>query len=199
MNRGIARGPLMNRFLVLFQAGAAAILIGAFAANIPAISPKVAEPIEPDGTLDLTFNAGEFTNGQVKTSALQPDGKVLIGGLFSKVQGVERVGIARLNTDGNLDSSFVPAAGIVFNAKKVILQPDGKIIVVATYSNVNLVRLNSDGSLDNTFNPDHTISIDGLDDGAGNATNRGEVKSALLQPDGKIVVVGRFFYILTEK
>ena len=43
-------------------------------------------------------------------TAVQPDGKILIGGSFSSVLGVPRNNIARLNTDGTLDIAFNPNA-----------------------------------------------------------------------------------------
>src|SRR4051812_9327769 len=98
---------------------AVSLLSGALAAGIMAFTltrsaigspgrPLVQEPsgvIETDGTLDSTFNPGKITNGLVMASALQPDGKLIIGGQFSAVHGVSRPGIARLNVDGTLDLS----------------------------------------------------------------------------------------------
>jgi len=148
--------------------------------------------LEPDGTLDLPFDAGSFTNGEVRFSVLQSDGKVLISGTFDKVHGVTRHGMARLNTDGTLDLSFSPDSIVSDGTNGIILQPDGKIIVLGIFR-----RLNSDGSLDNTFTLHRKVSLDGVDDGSGNATNPGAVYSAVLQPDGKFVVAGRFFFIIT--
>jgi hypothetical protein len=58
----------------------------------------------------------------------QPDGKILIGGFFSSIQGETRLAIARLNPDGSLDTGF--NANLV-NTNPVVsaiaLQPDGKI------------------------------------------------------------------------
>src|ERR1043166_205422 len=61
--------------------------------------------IETDGTLDTTFNPGSFTNGLVMASQYQADGKLIITGQFNRVHNVSRAGIARLNADGNLDTS----------------------------------------------------------------------------------------------
>src|SRR5438045_748183 len=109
-------------------------------------SRLTAAGIESDGTLDFSFNAGNFTNGQVLAAALQSDGKLLIGGQFSKVHGVTRLGLARINADGSLDSTFVPPAGTDVNAQQIVVQPDGKIIVTSTLSGtIGIVRLNSDG------------------------------------------------------
>ena len=160
---------------------------------------------EPDGTLDLPFDAGNFTNGQIDAAVLQPDGKLLIAGRFSKVHGVPRYRIARLNTDGTLDLSFDPGSGPLSFLKGMILQTDGKIIIFGPNFGIHngvdrpagIARLNSNGSLDTAFDPGRGISVDGLDDGFGNATNPGAVWSAVLEPDGKIVVTGQFSFVIT--
>jgi hypothetical protein len=43
------------------------------------------------------------TNDDVESLGLQPDGKILIGGDFTRVSGVPRNRFARLNTDGTLE------------------------------------------------------------------------------------------------
>jgi uncharacterized delta-60 repeat protein len=158
---------------------------------------------EPTGALDVGFDAGKFANGWVSASALQPDGRLLIGGQFSKVHGITRHSIARLNTDGSLDPSFDPGVGPDYGIGGMILQPDGKIIIFKMFKTVSgaqrpgIARLNGNGSLDSSFHPGRVISVDGLDDGNGNATGQGTIDSAVLQADGKIVVTGNFFYIIT--
>jgi uncharacterized delta-60 repeat protein len=140
--------------------------------------------IETDGTLDSSFNAGNFTNGSVAAAVLQPDGKLVIGGSFSQVHGVKRLDIARLNADGTLDSSFDSGdATASLGVEEMILQPDGKIIVLAAFTYNGLTRLNSDGSIDNDFGPSHSIP--------------GGVYSVVLQPDGKIIAMGYFSCIIT--
>ncbi|MGZ4984447.1 MAG: delta-60 repeat domain-containing protein [Chthoniobacterales bacterium] len=152
--------------------------------------------IQTDGALDSTFNAGVFTNGQIKSSLLQADGKLVIGGYFTKVHGVARPGLARLMTDGTLDMDFAPSGSMV-NAESMVLQDDGRIITCSSSSYTNVTRFNSDGSVDSSFNLNHAIAYYPGDDGAGNATSPGRVSEVLLQPGGKIVVVGQFFYIIT--
>ena len=96
--------------------------------------------------------------------ALQPDGKIVIGGFFTSVAGVGRNRIARLNSDGSLDTSFDPGVGcqgkVVPADDKdpfvfaLAVQRDGKIVVAgnfATYNNQpssGIARLNADGTLD---------------------------------------------------
>jgi len=115
--------------------------------------------------------------------AVQPDGKILVGGYFTALQGANRNGIARLNANGSLDNSFNPGTGA--NAvTSVALQPDGKVIIGGGFTTVNdtarsgIARLNADGSLDSSFNP-------------GTGVN-GTVYSVASQPDGKVLMGGSF-------
>ena len=155
---------------------------------------------ESDGTLDLPFDAGSFTNGQVLATALQSDGKLLVGGEFSKMHGVPRVGFARLNADGTIDPSFDVGLLQGSSVSQIIVQSDSKILIIGNFRTGTLfgiARLNSDGSVDSSFDLCHHVSLDGIDDGTGVATNPGTISSAVLQSDGKLVVVGQFFYITT--
>ena len=63
-----------------------------------------AAPGDPD-PLDANV-VGNF----VTATAVQPDGKIIIGGNFSSVLGVPRNHIARLNANGTLDMGFNPNA-----------------------------------------------------------------------------------------
>jgi uncharacterized delta-60 repeat protein len=160
--------------------------------------------IETDGGLDPLFNPAAITEGEVRATILQPDGKLLIGGLFTKVNGVTRQSVARLNADGSLDTTFDPGAGPDFGINGMVRQPDGKLIIFNGFSQVNgvpreagIARLNSDGSLDAAFDPSRVISFDGSFNGSGGTDNPGFVYSVVLQADGKVVVTGNFFYIIT--
>jgi hypothetical protein len=84
------------------------------------------------GDVDPSFDAGSGINGGVAAIALQPDGKLLIGGGFGTVRGLVRTGIARLNADGSGDSTFlfVPDVNTGFGgASAIAFQSDGKILV----------------------------------------------------------------------
>ena len=89
-----------------------------------------------DGTVDASFNPG--TNGQVLAMAVQPDGKIVIGGNFTSVGGgtgltSSRSRIARLNGDGTVDLSFNPGANL--NVYALIVASDGKILVAGDVLN----------------------------------------------------------------
>lgn len=133
------------------------------------------------------FNPGVTNTGSFSVIAVQPDGKVLVGGLFTKLSGQTRHGFGRLNSDGTLDSTFNPSStntvlGIIG------VQSDGKILVNGTFKSLagqernGFGRLNPDGALDANFNP----SIGG------------SVYSFAVQPDGKILVGGLFTNLAGE-
>src|SRR6187401_3158742 len=116
--------------------------------------------LETTGALDAPFDAGTFTNGQVSATIIQPDGKFLVSGSFTKANGVTRRNIARFNPDGTLDAMFDPGTGLDFGALGMILQPDNKILIFNGFSTVNgvprfasLARLESNGALDASFDP----------------------------------------------
>jgi uncharacterized delta-60 repeat protein len=140
--------------------------------------------LNADGSLDVSFNPGTGGNAEVFTTALQPDGKILIGGNFTSYNGTGRNYIARLNADGSLDASFNPGTGASYIIHTMALQPSGKIIIGGSFTSYNgtgrnyIARLNADGSLDTSFNP-----------GTG-ASNT--VSTMTLQPDGKIIIGGDF-------
>lgn len=85
----------------------------------------------------------------------QPDGKILVGGLFKTLCGQKRVGIGRLNPDCVLDAEFDPLVDKHVDA--IALHQDGRILIGGGFLKVqgqdrrNIARLNSDGSLDHSF------------------------------------------------
>lgn len=151
------------------------------------------------GEIDLTFNPGDTGYGnllgpgsRVYSVIQQPDGKILIGGDFTTYNNVTKRRIVRINTDGSVDNTFNVGEGFTntntVTVRSLVLQPDGKIIAVGRFNAYNgvdrnsIVRLNSDGSLDESFNPGTGIA----------ATSSQYIQSAVLQPDGKIIIGGLF-------
>lgn len=116
--------------------------------------------LNTNGVLDATFStAFNPPDGNIWAIALQPDGKIIIGGEFYAVGGLICGGIARLNSDGTLDASFNPGAGTDGVVYSLALLADNRILVGGLYSvydsnlRNNLTRLNSDGSIDLSFDP----------------------------------------------
>ncbi len=152
--------------------------------------------LHADGTVDPSFvpRTEQVFGLSVTALALQPDGKVLAGGgYFGIVNGVERFGIVRFNSDGSMDSTFAAGAGpneFSGSVNAVAIQPDGKVVMGGSFTTVNgtnrkgIARLNADGSVDYRFDPGT-----GAD---------GAVVSLAVQPDGNILLGGNFFTVNGE-
>jgi uncharacterized delta-60 repeat protein len=107
-------------------------------------------------TIQLALRDGRTNHSSISEMILQPDGKILIRGGFGQVNGVFRSGVARLNADGTLDTTFVPPILSSDNPETMALQSDGKVIVGLFDSlngEPNILRLNPDGTTDETFQP----------------------------------------------
>ncbi len=119
--------------------------------------------LNPDGTLDTGFlNGLAGAEGSVNALISQADDRILIGGAFDKVDGISRNRMARLMTDGTLDTSFNPGAGVdnsVFALAQTFINGSRVAYLGGAFSTVNgvsfsgIARLNDDGSVDNTFAP----------------------------------------------
>lgn len=101
--------------------------------------------------LDFNYTTGSGFDGAVYASALQSDGKLIVGGAFTSYNGTTRNYIARLNSDGTIDNTFDPATGLSGAVLSLAIQPsDGKIIVGGSFT-ASVARLNTDGTVDGTF------------------------------------------------
>lgn len=151
--------------------------------------------INPDGTLDTTFNTLGYkyispvnSNG-IEQLLLQPDGKIILCAQYS---------VLRLNSDGSTDTTFgingttsaaLPSNNTIFN-KSMTLQSDGKIVTVGyginstTNKNFVAVRYNTDGTLDNSFG---TSGIAEFDLG----TNYDYAFDVAVQSNNKIIITGQ--------
>lgn len=143
---------------------------------------SIAQP----GALDLSFNPGSGGNGYILSTALQPDGKILVAGTFTVFNGVSMGCIARLNASGSLDTTFHTGIGFDSTVYTLSIQPNGKIVAGGKFSSYNgspaprIIRLNTDGSVDTTFNPGTGIS------------GFAAIKAIALQADDKIIASGYF-------
>lgn len=141
------------------------------------------------GSLELSFNSGVGPDAEVDSVVVQPDGKVLIGGFFSSVNGLARGRIARLNADGSLESTatFNPGTGAANSVQSIALQPDGKILVGGQFvsfngaTRTNLARLNANGTLEGT--------------GTFNTTLNGAVYAIAVEADGRFWIGGDFISV----
>jgi uncharacterized delta-60 repeat protein len=156
-------------------------LITAVTNGAPHASPVSTEPRQRPGT---------DAQSQVNALVIQTDDKTVIGGNFSSYNGVQRHGIARVLTSGELDTSFNPGDGINIVGGDFIsalaMQPDRKILVAGSFTSFNgqpcgnIIRLNPNGTLDDSFRTT-----------AGSAADK-TVRCLSLNPDGTILIGGDF-------
>ena len=110
-----------------------------------------------DCSFDNTFNIGSGFDNSVTTVAFETNGKILVGGDFTSYNEIPANKIVRLNSDGSIDTSFSIGNGFNNSVKKIIVQPNGKILVGGFFTSYNgttqnaIVRLNADGSVDGSF------------------------------------------------
>ncbi len=125
--------------------------------------------ISSNNIIDNSFNTGTgfkyittlSRSLELNDFAVQPDGKILVMGEFNRFNDLNVHSLIRLNTDGSLDNTFnflpnYPTAKVTSNEfNKILIQDDGKIIIIGDIGNGNLrniTRLNPDGTKDTTFN-----------------------------------------------
>ena len=147
----------------------------------------------PDGTLDETFRSfsqldlraelldHSKTMGSLLAVRVLPDDRIHIGGFFSEVRGTVRFGVARLDADGSLDTTFVPPTnGLVTQGSGTMgfyalgpVTPDGGLYIFGRFNQPTgtALRLRPDGTVDPAF---HVATSD-------------EVDSGVVQPDGKLI------------
>ena len=176
------------------------ILIGGFFTHVNGIARNTLARLNADGTLDASFDSGLGAQSSspdflypVKAIAVQADGKIVIGGDFTSINGVAHRSLARLNSNGGLDNSFNPALNNTGphtqTVHAIIIQTDGKIAFGGNFTDVNgvalnsLARINTDGSVDSTFKATGVVD---------NNAAFIPVDALALQTDGKILVGGTF-------
>jgi uncharacterized delta-60 repeat protein len=173
---------------IYYQSFDAKLLVGGYFSTYKGNTANKLVRINQDGSVDNTFNTGGGFDGTVNVVIVQSDQKILVGGDFATYDGQNVLRIARLNSDGTLDNTFLPNStfnGFNNTVYTIELQQiDQKILVggyFTTYSGVTqnyIVRLNTDGSIDDTF-----VVGDGFNF---------YVNTIKIQPDNKILVGGNF-------
>ncbi|HVI48117.1 MAG TPA: IPT/TIG domain-containing protein [Chitinophaga sp.] len=148
--------------------------------------------LNPDGSLDMSFNTGAGADQPIYSITRQPDGKYIIVGAFNNYNGQTAPHVARLNEDGTLDPSFrmdQNADGYIFSAD---VMPGGEIILSGTFQRFgyllcnNIVVLRSDGAIHPTYNTNGGVSL-------GERAVSGGIARIVQQPAEKaMLIVGSF-------
>ena len=182
-----------NRILSLVVQPDGKILVGGWFHTLAGVARSHIGRLNPNGTLDIAFDPGTVDDpveaAIVYALAVQADGKILLGGNFRTIEvdsvSTTRNYIARLNSDGTLDTTFDPGAddGVDDDVLVLAVQPDGKIVVGGVFTTLagsassHVGRLNSNGTLDPSFTP---------------PVVNNNVIALALQADGKILLGGFF-------
>ena len=159
------------------------------------------------GALDSSFADVQFQPDQTSSTfygvrskiIVQPDGKLLFGGSFAGINGMSRNGVARLNSDGSVDSTFVPTAvrtgtGGHQPIGAIELQPDGKVLAAGRFAPEGgtfispLVRMNAEGAAEVYFPGRPTQSA------TGPSAIRPVGRALKLLANGDIIVAGDRLY-----
>lgn len=159
------------------------LLVGGYFTEFDGYTAGRLVRLNSDGTIDNTLTIGSGFDDAVQALAVQSDGKILVGGTFTSINGMVKPGLVRLNINGSLDATFV-APTVLGGISTIAIQPNGKILIggtaVASSGGfvTNLARLNTNGSLDALFD---------IDPGPNNT-----VLTTTVQADGKVLCGGQF-------
>jgi uncharacterized delta-60 repeat protein len=136
-----------------------------------------------NGDLDTSFDPDVNLFGRIHAIARQSDGKFIVAGEFNRFNGKSRSSLVRTNSDGTLDTSFDAGTGFNTPPRKIIVQPDGKVLAIGSFTTYNgtpvpgIVRLLTDGALDLMFSV---------------TPNAGQIRGITLMADGRMLIGGSF-------
>jgi hypothetical protein len=143
-----------------------------------------ASAIQP-GMIDLSFNSGgEGTFEEVHSLAVQPDGKILIGGDFTEFNGVSRNRLARLLVNGKLDPAFDQVGtGANATVHAMAVLPNQHTLIAGAFTNYGGLNRGRMARIDEFGLPDTAFSGVGAD---------GTVHALMVLPSGQVLVAGAF-------
>lgn len=137
--------------------------------------------LNSNGLFDSTYYWDVIGSARVHSITVQPDNKILAGGVFTYAGGTKQ-GIIRTGTDGLTDAAFDIGIGFDSTVYAICLQSDSKVLIGGNFGSYNgtvsgkLIRLNSDGSID-------TALPTGFN---------GDILSIAIQSDEKVLCGGSF-------
>jgi len=149
-----------------------------------------------DGTLDGSFGSGGIYLGfiiggydygfQANALAIQADNNILAGKTNWNHPGISIGSIARFFPNGSPGTvdMYIPNCFLCHSGVNTLAIQSDRKILAGGWVNYNFViaRFNTDGTLDENFGLDGVLEVDFGGDDIG--------RSLVIQPDGKIVLVG---------
>jgi uncharacterized delta-60 repeat protein len=140
--------------------------------------------LNPDGTLDATFNPN--ANGVVDAIAVQADGKVLAGGVFTAIGGQSRNFFARLDATTGAADSFNPSPNS--DVLVIAVQADGKILAGGDFNSSNGTPTIGGAMRNNLARLDPTTGLaDSFDPNADST-----VYAIVAEANGQVLISGNF-------
>lgn len=136
------------------------------------------------GSIDTNFQPIFGADYPVEHVFVQSDQKIVISGTFSNINYVNRNWLARLHPNGALDVNYFSKTGPSDKVNIVLPLSDGRLLLGGRFmsysdsSRRGIARIYENGILDTTFNT--TLEP------------YAEVRAMLLQPDGKVIIAGKF-------
>jgi uncharacterized delta-60 repeat protein len=138
--------------------------------------------LNADGSIDPSFfPAGNFA-GSVNTVVVQADGKILVGGAFTRFNNVTVNRIVRFFPNSQLDTSFEVQDGFDGAVNKLVLLGEGKILAIGEFSRYQDAVRPGIARLDQNGYPDYSFRS--------TSNSFSTIKDVAVQPDGKYVIVG---------
>ncbi|HEX6100980.1 MAG TPA: delta-60 repeat domain-containing protein [Thermoanaerobaculia bacterium] len=159
------------------------ILIGGAFKNVSFTPRPGFARLTANGDLDWSFDARLDPYASVSGIAVQPDGRIVIGGSFATVAGVPRKHLARLHANGSLDPAFNAGSAVNAEVSVLALDPEGRILAGGFFvaPRVALARFRQDGTVDTAF-----------DAGVPQMSGAARVHAISLLDDGTLVAGGWF-------
>jgi uncharacterized delta-60 repeat protein len=132
--------------------------------------------VDSSFALEALLHYGSGTPAPIQTMTVRTNGKVVLGGDFTRLGENASAGLAQVNPDGSFDDLFnanytVSVGGTLESNRELLVQPDDKLIVNSM--GTRLRRVNTDGTIDTGF---QSASI-------------GSITKSVVGPDGMIYVV----------
>jgi uncharacterized delta-60 repeat protein len=176
--------PPLGKVYAMAEQPDGKIVIGGDFGQVSGMAMANLARLNPDGSLDQSFNPGQGPNAPVLALALQPDGCIRAGGPFRSWNGqTDGNRLVRLSPNGARDTSFQPAfsTGAGDSVNWIGLDGSGKVLAGGKFTapRNGIARLTSTGAHDTSFNP-------------GTGTGTGTVFSGLVEENGGVTIGGDF-------
>ena len=139
--------------------------------------------LETSGAIDPTFSSGTGANSLVRKVLVQSDGKLIVAGYFSTLNGVPRNLLARLLANGQVDADYNPGTNFPRFALDIGLQSGDRLIAVGQAPQIagGMLRINVDGSVDPGFHSGATVALYSV-----------FIQGVAIHRDDSIVIGGQF-------